>query len=118
MDEAPGLRGESSKAEIREHRHIKRLALARMFRLMSGLMRLPCPETKYGNCYWCGVQMHYSDRVYIGDLRGHHQEGCPWKEVLDYKQLEDEWEVRGGGSEARVPETDGDPSGEGVRPVD
>jgi hypothetical protein len=79
-------------AEVQELRHLKRLATARLYRLMEGLLERDCPETPAGKCYWCRVDMHYplnSDRIYIGDLRGHHQPWCPWTEVLDYKPF---WE--------------------------
>lgn len=100
--------------ETPEHRHLKRLALARLFRLMSGLMKEPCPTTQYGLCYWCGQPLKYSDRVWISDLREAHSPTCPWVEVIDYKKLDDEWRTRDGGSEARVPEGDGDHPGGGV----
>lgn len=105
------LAGDGREGE--ETRHLKRLALSRLYRLIKGMVQKPCPETAYGCCYWCGVPLHYSERVYIGDLLDHHRTGCPWVEVLDYRRSFIEGDDDGG-SEARVPEGDGDHPGERV----
>lgn len=72
-----------------EHRHLYRLALSRMFRLMGGLLKKECPSSGNGRCYWCGVPMYLEHTeggpVYIGDLRGQHNKECPWAEVVDFK---------------------------------
>lgn len=115
--------------ESETQRHIKRLALARLFRLMQGLQKKECPVDQWGNCYWCGAGLFWDGR-YVGNLRGQHHAGCLWNEVIDYQYLEDEWLVReknGAGSEqgderdagqARLPDGEDGAAGERVRPVD
>lgn len=78
-----------------EHRHLYRLALSRMYRLMRGLMKKRCPSEsgRWGFCYWCGAATYMPrqatedepEPVYIGDLRGQHDKECPWAEVVDFK---------------------------------
>lgn len=72
-----------------ERGHLYRLALSRLFRLMEGLVKKDCPSSGDGRCYWCGAPMYLEHAAggpaYIGDLRGQHNRGCPWNEVIDFK---------------------------------
>ena len=73
-----------------EVRHLYRLGLSRLYRIMGGLMKKYCPSSgeARGGCYWCGAELYLpmedGSRVYIGDLRGQHNGGCPWNEVIDF----------------------------------
>lgn len=91
-----------------ENRHLYRLALSRMYRLMRGLLKKECPSVS-GKCYWCGTPMYLEHiaggPVYIGDLRGQHNKECPWAEVVDFKGYQVYLEgLDGAGAEA----TEGD----------
>jgi hypothetical protein len=84
---------------------------------MIGLQKKECPTDQYGNCFWCEQRLrdaHFD----LSDVFDAHADWCPWREVLAYKFLDDEWEVHRGRGEARVPQADGDRAGEGPRPVD
>jgi hypothetical protein len=73
-----------------EQRHVKRLALSRLWRLMNGLLEKNCPSSgdDPDTCYWCGAPIYTNfipgGRRYVGDFRGQHKVGCPWSEVIDW----------------------------------
>jgi hypothetical protein len=109
---------ESNGGEASEVRHLTRLASGRLLRLVRGLIRKQCPTDGWGGCYWCGHKVFRNDPangwIWVADYRVMHHPGCPWVEVIEYKQTE----MFDGRSEARVPQGDDGPAADGPRPVD
>ena len=65
--------------------------MARLFRLVTGLQKRPCPTVNY-DCYWCGADLFEGsgrpgDLRYVGESREAHRPDCPWIEVIAYVSL-------------------------------
>lgn len=98
-----GVAGDGREAQTQDNALAVRVhriaALARLYRLVTGMQRSGCPHNNW-DCYWCGVDIYElnAERTgadYIGDRPGLHQPGCPWNEVIDYATLREMDRVSG-----------------------
>lgn len=80
------VEGDGGEEQAKAIRHFQRLGLARLFRLVTGMMKKQCPYDTRGDCYWCGAPILFVG-TYVGDQPGTHRPNCPWNEVIDYAAL-------------------------------
>jgi hypothetical protein len=60
--------------------------MARLYRIVRGMHRKPCPADSDGRCYWCGAQVYLSglgpEDSSTGNIPGLHAKDCPWSEYV------------------------------------